>query len=347
MEQTRQKRRASMADVARMAGVSSQTVSRYFTGAGYVRQETRERIAIAIDELGYRPNQAARNLRSRRSNSIGVLLVGALNYGAVGVISGLSEAARAAGMMLPIAHIDLDYEGRGWQSEAQRAIEHFLSAQVDGIIASTVVPGIEDFLSSEASVSPMLAISELTRRDHASISMHSYSAGRLATRHLVQHGHRRIVHLAGPLTRNEAVERERGYRDAMDEAGLEPLVVHGALDWDAGAGRAAAAQIDPTSFTGVVAANDEIALGCMSHFARQGLFAPSDYSIVGVDDMPEAEHFWPPLTTVRLDFTRLGREAFELMRRMIETGERGTHIDLDPELVIRESTAPPQEKAAA
>ena len=336
-----------MADVARMAGVSTQTVSRYFTGVGYVREATRERITSAIDELGYRPNQAARNLRSRRSNSIGVLLVGALNYGAVGVISGLSEAARQAGMMLPISHIDLDYEGRNWQSEAQRAVEHFLSAQVDGIIASTVVPGIDDFLSSEAWASPMLTISEIARSDRASISMHSYAAGLLATRHLVAQGHRRIVHLAGPQTRNEAVERERGYRDAMAEAELAPEVVHGALDWDAAAGRAAASRVDPASFTGVVAANDEIALGFMSHLARRGLFAPTDYSIVGVDDMPEAEYFWPPLTTVRLDFPRLGREAFEMMRRMIETGERGTHIDLEPELIVRESTAAPTPKAGA
>jgi DNA-binding LacI/PurR family transcriptional regulator len=90
-----------------------------------------------------------------------------------------------------------------------------------------------------------------------------------------------------------------------------------------------------------VAANDEIALGFMSAVARQGLFAPADFSIVGVDDMPEAEYFWPPLTTVRLDFPRMGREAFALLEQMIRTGERGTHIDLDPTLVIRESTAPP------
>ena len=343
MVSTRPRRRASMADVARLAGVSSQTVSRYFTGVGYVRDATRERITAAIDELGYRPNQAARSLRSQSSNSIGLLLVGPINFGAVGVISGLSEAAREAGTMLPIAHIDLDFEGKNWQGEAKRAIEHFLSAQVDGIIGSTVVPGIEDLLAAEASSTPMLAISEAVRADYASVSMHSYVAGVRATQHLIELGHRKIVHIAGPSTRNEASERERGYRDAMADANLEAVVITGALDWDAAAGRDAASRMDPESFTAVVAANDEIALGFMSAVARLGYFAPKDFSIVGVDDMPEAEYFWPPLTTVRLDFPRMGREAFALIQQMIRTGERGTHIDLDPTLVIRESTSPPNE----
>lgn len=344
MGEIRPKRRASMADVARLVGVSTQTVSRYFTGVGYVRDVTRERIAAAIDELGYRPNQAARSLRSRTSNSVGLLLVGPINFGAVGVISGLSDAAREAGVMLPIAHIDLDFEGRSWQAEAKRAIEHFLSAQVDAIIGSTVVPGVEDLISAEAAATPVLAISELARADYASVSMHSYVAGVRATQHLIDLGHRRIVHIAGPRTRNEAGERERGYRDAMTDAGLEPMVVSGALDWDAAAGRDAAARMDPNEFTAVVAANDEIALGFMSAAARRGLFAPGDFSIVGVDDMPEAEYFWPPLTTVRLDFPRMGREAFALIQQMIQTGERGTHIDLDPTLVVRESSAPPRDK---
>lgn len=341
----RLERRASMADVAEHAGVSAQTVSRYFTGVGYVRDATRERITAAIDELGYRPNQAARNLRSRRSNSIGLLFVGPINFGAVGVISGLSEAAREAGIMLPISQIDLDFEGKSWRAEAKRAIGHFLSAQVDGIIGLTVVPGIEELLSAEASMTPVLAISELARAGYASVSMHSYVAGVRATQHLIELGHCRIAHIAGPRTRNEAGERERGYRDTMVDAGLEPMVITGALDWDAAAGRDAASQVTPELYTAVVAANDEIALGFMSAVARQGLFAPNDFSIVGVDDMPASEYFWPPLTTVHLDFPRMGREAFALIQQMIQTGDRGTHVDLYPHLVIRESTAPPKEEA--
>lgn len=340
MDHARRVQRASMADVARLAGVSSQTVSRYFTGVGYVRDATRDRIAAAIDELGYRPNQAARNLRSRRSNSVGVLLVGTLNYGAVGGLSGLSEAAREAGVMLPISHVALDFEAKNWRTESERAIEHFLSAQVDGIIVSTVIPGVAELISPDAAT-PVLAISELAGSEYASVRMHSYVAGVIATRHLIEQGHRRIVHVAGPRTRNEAVERERGYRDAMAEAGLEPRVLDGALDWDAEAGRAAATRVDPSSFSGVVAANDEIALGFMSAVARAGRFAPTDYSIVGVDDMPEAAYFWPPLTTVKLDFHRLGREAFRLLRHMIDTGEPVGHVDLEPELVLRESTGAP------
>ncbi|WP_194409677.1 LacI family DNA-binding transcriptional regulator [Microbacterium cremeum] len=330
-----------MADVARLAGVSTQTVSRYFTGVGYVRAETRSRITTAIDELGYVPNQSARNLRSQRTNTVGVLAMGALNYGSAGVLTGLGQAAREADVTLMIAELDLDFDAQGWEGEAKRALSHFLAVPVDGVVVSTPIPGIQSLLAGWDETTPIITVAELPYSPAGSASTHSYSAGLDATRYLASLGHRRIIHIAGPATRNEANERERGYRDAITEAGLEPLVVPGATDWSSASGYRAGGLVDPDAFTAVFAANDEIALGFMSAMEQRGHRAPSDFAIVGVDDMPTAAYFSPPLTSMRIDFRAVGDATFRMLHHQIRTGERAEHLVIEPELVIRESTAPP------
>jgi DNA-binding LacI/PurR family transcriptional regulator len=169
---------------------------------------------------------------------------------------------------------------------------------------------------------------------------HSYVAGLEATRYLISLGHTKIMHVAGPRSRNEGVERERGYGDAMRESGHVPNVAKSALDWSPSSGLAAAQACDPASFTAVFCANDEIALGFLHGMAERGYAAPRDFSIVGVDDMPTAAYFSPPLTTMRMDFVRLGAMAFAMVRDKIMTGVSRPHPLADPVLVIRESTAP-------
>lgn len=328
-----------MADVARIANVSTQTVSRSFTGVGYVRAETRARIAAAIEELGYIPNQSARNLRAKRSNTIGVLSMGGLNYGSAGVLTGLALAAREADVTLTIAQLDLDFEAKNWEAEAKRALDHFVAVQVDGIIVSTPIPGADHLLDGLAESIPVFTVSELPRSQEASAGTHSYAAGLGATRYLISLGHRDILHIAGPATRNEAAERARGYRAAMEEAGLVPELLTGATDWSAASGYRAGQIAEPASFSAVFASNDEIALGFLSAMQKRGVQAPSDFSIVGVDDMPTAAYFSPPLTSMRLDFRALGRATFRMLHQQILTGEHADHYVLEPELVIRESTA--------
>ncbi|WP_406246707.1 LacI family DNA-binding transcriptional regulator [Microbacterium sp. M] len=333
--------RPSMADVGRLAKVSTQTVSRYFTGVGYVRAETRERIAAAIDELGYIPNLSARSLRTQRSNIVGVLSMGALNYGGAAVLTGLGQAAREAEVMLMISQLDLDFEAKNWEADARRAMDHFLSVQVDGVVLATPIPDVDRLLTGWNQATPVLTVSERPWTDESSASAHSRAAGAEATRYLIGLGHRRIVHIAGPATRNETFEREHGYLEAMAEAGLEPSVLSGATDWSPVAGRDAGLAIDPTSFTAAFAANDEIALGFMNALEERGLRAPDDYSIVGVDDMPTAAYFSPPLTSMRLDFRGLGAATFRMLHHQILTGEHAAHYELEPELVIRASAAAP------
>lgn len=328
-----------MADVARLANVSTQTVSRYFTGVGYVRTETRERIAAAIDELGYVPNQSARTLRTSRTNSVGVLAMGALNYGSASVLTGLGLAAREADVTLTIAQLDLDFEARNWEVEARRALNHFKSVQVDGIVLSTPLPGLEKLLTDWDESTPLITVSELPLTEEGSAGAHSHAAGWDATHHLIDLGHRAILHVAGPSTRNEARERERGYRDAMQSAELSPQVLDVADDWSSVSGYRAGELADPATFTAVFASNDEIALGFMSAMEKRGRRAPLDFSIVGVDDMPAAAYFSPPLTTMRLDFKALGIATFKMLHHQILTGERAQHYVVEPELVIRESTS--------
>lgn len=201
-------------------------------------------------------------------------------------------AAREADVTLTITALDLDFEAHDWEPEARRALLHFKSVQVDGVVVSTPLPGIDVLLADWDPAIPLMTVSEL-RADDGSAGTHSHAAGWEATRHLIGLGHRDIIHVAGPETRNEAGERERGYRDAMEDAGLCPTVIRAATDWTSVSRHNAGKLADPAAFSAVFAANDELALGFMSAKETRGAKAPEDYSIVGVDDMPAAAFFSP------------------------------------------------------
>jgi DNA-binding LacI/PurR family transcriptional regulator len=156
--------RPSMVDVGRAANVSAQTVSRYFTGSGYVSKEARLRIAGAIDALGYVPSRAARSLRATRTDTIGVLTVGAFNYGSSGVLTGIGRAAHGAHVSVNIAQLDLpDAASTGWEAEAQRSLAQFESMRVDGLILSSPVPGFEQHLEGWHAASPGVVVSAPVR----------------------------------------------------------------------------------------------------------------------------------------------------------------------------------------
>ncbi|MCI9888665.1 LacI family DNA-binding transcriptional regulator [Micrococcales bacterium 31B] len=332
--------RVRMADVARRAGVSAQTVSRYFSGASYVGEETRERIARVVDELGYRPNLVARNLRTQRSGILGVLALSEMNFGGSGVLAGMSRGAREAGYALSVMHLDSAEHGDDWRQEVRRAHEFFEDSGVDGLVVTSITPGDDALIAQLGVRVPLVLAAGVLGAKWPSVSCDSRAAGRLATEHLIGLGHDRVLHLEGPANTNEARARREGYEQAMRAAGLEPLCLPGAGSWEPQAGRDACARAAGLDFTGVFAANDEIALGFMGAQSARGLVAPRDYSIVGVDDMPLAEHLWPSLTTVRLDFREVGRVAVLEVVRHLETGRAGGGVVLQPELVVRDSTAP-------
>lgn len=334
--------RPSMADVGRLADVSAQTVSRYFTGTGYVSAETRERITAAVAQLGYRPNSLARAFRANRTKTIGVMTMGTMNYGITALYSGLTATAHATDYSLVISHIDSDLDEPGALDEARRSLESLQSLQVDGIILATQYQDADELFEGISERLPVVTLSGLPRQSADTVALDSHQAGLLATRHLIDLGHERILHVCGPTNRAETVERERGYLDAMAEACLAPLPRLQGTSWSAESGYRTGLAADPAEFTAVFAANDAIALGFTSAMRSRGLEAPRDYSIVGVDDMPETAFYAPPLTTMRMDFDELGSIAFDAIRHRIETGERRDLRVLPSVLIERESAGPPR-----
>ncbi|WP_106815694.1 LacI family DNA-binding transcriptional regulator [Microbacterium timonense] len=335
--------RPTLNDVGRLAGVSAQTVSRFLTGASYVGADAGERIQQAIDALGYRPNRLARGLQNGRSDTVGVLTSAPLNYGAAETLAGLSAGAHAADVTLITAHLDVN---DSQPADAKRILERFLSMRVDGVVITARIDGLESLLQQTVRDEvPIVAVTGRPVPGTGTAGADSYAAGRLVMDHLLELGHSRIAFLAGPRDSAESQERERAYYDAMATAGgtVLPVIVGG--DWTGAAGYEAGLRADFASFTAVFAADDELALGFSAAARSRGYSAPGDFSLVGIDDMPEARYFAPPLTTARMDFAALGRRAFEALHEVVRTGEGAAHVVVTPELIVRESTAAPSPHA--
>lgn len=330
-----------MSDVGRLANVSAQTVSRYFNGTGYVSKETKLRIAEAVKDLGYVPNRAARSLRTSKSNTVGVLLVGALNYGASGVLRGIARAARERGVSIVITQLDLNDDVEdGWEAEAIDALHHLLGSRIDGVIISSPIAGVERVLEGWTASVPIIVATEATLfGDSKKETGHSFRACLLATRHMIELGHTNILHIAGPTTRIEARERIAGYRSAMVKAGLPEQISYDAKGWTASSGYEAGQLCGVGTFSAVVAANDEIALGFIHAMEERGLKAPTDFSITGIDDMPEASHFSPPLTTVALDFQAMGERIFVALENKFHSDLEKDEWSMNVDLKVRGSTA--------
>lgn len=331
--------RPRMVDVGRLANVSAQTVSRYFTG-GYVSAPTRERIERAVAELGYRPHPAARRLKSNRAEAIGVIAMGPSNFGIWSILEGMTSAVRKADYTLVIGQLDILPYQPDARAEMEAAVDHLLLSGVDGIIVGTPYAGGEELLDDLAADVPLVVISERPDSSDNSVRTDSYGAGRMAMEHLIALGHRRILHVAGDPSTNEAAAREASYRDALAAHGVPPLPIQGS-EWTAQSGFECGSAVDPDEFTAVFAGNDAIALGFMSAMRSRGFEAPGRYSIVGIDDMPDTRFYAPPLTTVSLGFEDLGGAAVEVMLERMSTRASVPQRVIEPRLVLRESTSSP------
>src|SRR5690606_29136073 len=285
----------SMADVAAAAGVSHQTVSRVLNTPDLVREETRARVEDAIRALGYRRNRTARALRTQRSGLVGVVNPGEARFGPAHTTMAIEEAARQAGYATTMAVVrDAD------PATVDGVLEFFLDHRVDGIIVIapvTAVAAAADRLVGELPVVLVAAGLRPTRRRHV-VGVDQEPGARLATRHLVGLGHRRIAHVSGPHDWFDARARIDGWRHELECAGLRvpPLITGG---WDAedgyrvARGLVAAGDVPEAIF----AANDLLALGIIRALEEAGLRVPDDVSVVGVDGAERAGLFSPPLTT--------------------------------------------------
>jgi DNA-binding LacI/PurR family transcriptional regulator len=332
MEAESSGRPPSIRDVARLAGVSHQTVSRVLNDHPSIRPETRERILQVMEDLNYRPNRAARALVTSRSQTIGILSASSTQYGPAASIAAIESAARARGYWVSTANID----ARDPES-ITAGIAHLSAQAIEGLVV--IAPQVRVFraLASQRIDVPYVTLQSAFLQPEHNLSVDQMAGARMATRHLIELGHRQIYHIAGPQDWIEAEARMRGFLDEMDSHGL-PLTVPILGDWTAEFGYYAGRELlRVRDFTAVFASNDQMALGLMHAIRDEGLSVPRDISIVGFDDIPEAAHFWPPLTTVRQDFPELGVRCVELL---LDGSSATTSATITPVLIPRASTAP-------
>ncbi len=321
-------------DVARLAGVSHQTVSRVLNNLPNVRAATRERVEQAIRQLNYVPSQAARALVTRRSRTIGLVATGLPDFGPSSIVLSFNRSARAEGYAVIASH-PADIEGPTLRSAAEMLIRQ----SVEAIVLLAAERGVLDAFDGWELGVPLIAIASEGRGRSARVSLDQYGGARRAVAHLQELGHRDIVHLAGPAGTMDAEERLRGWRDALADAGTpvsEPL----RGDWSSESGyRLGQELLSRRTPEAVFAGNDQMALGFLHAVQEAGLTVPEDVSVVGFDDVPESAHFTPPLTTVRQDFTALGREAMSAVLAQLKDDDSPVQPAVQvPQLVIRAST---------
>jgi DNA-binding LacI/PurR family transcriptional regulator len=326
-----QPRAVVMADVARLAGVSQQTVSRVLNDSPHVRPATRERVLDAIGKLGYRPNRLARALVTGRSRTLGVLSFDTTLYGPASTLFAIERAAHEAGYFVSIASLRAPDAG-----SLRGGVERLLESGVEGVmVIAPQESAARGLLELPADV-PVVATEAAPAGDVPLVAVDQRGGARLATEHLLALGHETVWHVAGPDGWLEAADRVRGWRAALQAAGA-PVPPPLTGDWSARSGYAAGRGL--ANATAVFAANDQMALGVLRALYELGRRVPDDISVVGFDDIPEAAYFSPPLTTVRQRFDEIGARALRLLLARIENGAGRTGEAVRPELIIRASTA--------
>jgi DNA-binding LacI/PurR family transcriptional regulator len=323
--------RATVADVAAHANVSTRTVSRALSDPGSVTTHTRRRVEAAVRATGYLRMDGA----SRRE-SIADLAVVALHSADAVILRGILRGVGAGALTLGyrVSHSDVVATEVEVRAALERAIETKAREGAAGIIVVATEVVANDVARAFAAELPVVLV--LAKDDEvASVAIDSYNGAVQATRHLIALGHTRLAHLGGPPHLVHSRDRLRGFTDTLNEAGLEPVTITTG-DWSAESGRAGGRILMDLGATAVFCASDQIALGLMHAYSGAGKGSPEGISVVGYDDEPGAAYFLPPLTTIRQDYGRVGYEAVSAIDKLSALGRR-THTELVPELIVRHS----------
>ncbi|MFD7812145.1 LacI family DNA-binding transcriptional regulator [Streptomyces sp. NPDC059785] len=326
-----------MADVARLAGVSSQTVSRVSNGYEGVNEQTRRQVRAAMKELGYRPNSAARALKRGEFRTIGVITFSLSTTGNVRTLEAIANSAAHQGYAVTLLPVAIPT-----QAEVRGAFSRLEELAVDAVI---VIMEVHLLDAATVTLPPhvQVVVVDSDADSHYTVVDTDQAGGtRTAVRHLLGLGHETVWHLGGPEDSYAAQRRTDAWRAALAEAGRPaPPLFRG--DWSAESGYLAGRELAAhDECTAVFAANDQMALGLLRALHERGRRVPEDVSVIGFDDIPEATVFIPPLTTVHQDFAEVGRLCVEaVLRKMRQEGpERGSTL-VPTRLVVRDSTAPP------
>lgn len=337
--------RATIKEVATAAGVSTQTVSRVINDRPDVSPETRKRVQEIINQLGYQPSALARSLIQQRSYMLGVVTAGLKYIGPSRTLSGITSAAEEAGYSLLLKELP-EFDA----NNVAPIFQTLIARHVDGIIWA--VPEVGENLNwvNKQSMDldiPIVHLAMKSREKIYAVSIDNYLGGHLAMNHLFEQGYRQIGHISGPLDWWEARERKAAWNDALKEAGLEvkdEYFVEG--NWSSASGAQAIDKLfkQYPGMDAIFVGNDQMALSVMQYACRNDIRIPEDLGVIGFDDIPESEFFWPPLTTIQQDQHNVGEVAVEEIIKIIESGwrehepVRPKSILLSPTLVVRQSS---------
>ncbi len=326
---------ATIRDVARRAGVSHQTVSRVLNDRPNISPETRVRVLDAMAALDYRPSRVARALSNGRSGTVGVICTDNGGYGPPKTLAAIERAARAGGYF--VSTVNMASVGR---DEMRAALSHVVDQGIDGVVVIAPQAAMLDAFFEMSPGLPFVTVDSAGGSGRRTVAIDQAAGARLATRHLLDLGHREIVHLSGPADWLDSQARMRAFRATLAAAGVEarePLEG----DWSADFGFHAAAELARRrDFTAVFASNDEMALGLLHGFAHAGIRVSDDVSEVGFDDSPESAHFLPPLTTISPDFSELGDRCMARLHDQLRGAELPAESLIEPTLTVRESIGP-------
>ncbi len=335
----RRKQRVSMADVAKLAGVSSQTVSRVSNGHPNVVESTREQVLAAMRELGYRPNSAARALRYGEFRTIGVIMFSLVSTGNSRTLEAIAGQAAAEGYAITLMPV-----AAPTQDEVLGAFTRMGELAVDAVIVIMEVHLLDSVTVTLPQGVHVVVVDSDAGDRYTVVDADQADGARQAVGHLLELGHHTVWHVAGPVESFAAERRAAAWRAVLTAAGRPvPPIRHG--DWSVESGYTIGLQIaDEPECTAVFAANDQMAMGLLRAFHERGVRVPGDISVVGFDDIPDtAAWFIPPLTTVRQDFAEVGRRCVQGVLAQIrgEAPPPGTTL-VPTTLVVRASTAPPK-----
>jgi LacI family transcriptional regulator len=331
---------ASVVDVARQAGVSVGTVSNVLNRPERVSPVTRERVLRAIEELGFVRNEAARQLRSGRSRTIGLIVPDVGNPFFTDLAAGVESAASAAGLSVVLCN----------SCDDQTREDHYLSLLQEqrsyGILITPVGEKSKRIAEVRRRGIAVVFADRRSGKRQCSVSVDDVVGGELAAAHLIALGHRRVAFVGGPLTTRQVADRLAGARAAVHSARLSPdvIMLMETVELNFAAGRHAGEQIaampQEVRPTAAFCANDLVAIGVLQEMTRRSLRVPADLAIVGYDDIEFAASAAVPLSSVRQPRAQLGQAAAELLIEEVSAPDPHHHrqIVFEPELIVRMST---------
>lgn len=331
----------TMLEVARRAGVSKATVSRVLSGNGYVSQETKDRVFLAIEESGYRPNLLARNLATKKTQTLGLVVTNTLYHGVYfsELLFHAASMTEAQGRRLILA------DGKHSAEEEREAIQYLLDLRCDGIIIYPrflSVDEIDDIIEQQQR--PVLVINRRLRRNSSHcVYCDQKSASQRAVETLITQGHRDIAFITGSLDSPTGIERLAGYKDALTKHGIairHELIVEGKWTPATGAAGVDLLRERGLAFSALVASNDDMAVGAIKRLHDHGINVPGQVSVIGFDDIALAPYMIPSLSSVRIPVTEMIKETINRLIFMLDGGDFKYQQTFPGELIARDSIIP-------